>query len=77
MNMRDKLQKLFQEIFENDDIILRDELSPENWIEWDSLKQMQLVLGMEETFGIKFTTSEILAINDISSILDILNKKLK
>ncbi len=39
---------------------LDDDSSPENIESWDSLKQMSLVLALEQEFTIRFTDEEIL-----------------
>lgn len=43
--------------------------------QWDSLKHMQLVMAIEEKFGIVFETEEILEITSFTGIKDILRNK--
>ncbi len=47
---------------------INDESTPENIEAWDSLNQMNLVLALEEEFGITFTDDEIVSMLDVRSI---------
>ena len=43
---------------------------------WDSLNHMNLIIALEDEFGIKFSDEEIFSIDSISTILKILELKL-
>lgn len=43
---------------------------------WDSLGQLQLILKIEESLGIKFSMPEIQEMNDFSAIVSLINKKI-
>ena len=47
---------------------LTDDSSPENIESWDSLKHMNLVLALEEEFGIRFSDEQIVAMLSVRSI---------
>jgi acyl carrier protein len=51
---------------------LTEEASPDTVHEWDSLKHMNLVLALEETFDIRFTDAEIGEIITIPRIVEVL-----
>ena len=42
---------------------------------WDSLKQMDLVVSVEQTFGITLEITDIVKMNSVSSIIDVLKDK--
>ena len=49
---------------------LTDDSSPESIESWDSLKHMNLVLALEEEFGIRFSDEQIVAMLSIRAIKD-------
>lgn len=42
---------------------------------WDSLKQMKLVLALEEEFDLEFDDDQILKLNSVKTILDALKAR--
>lgn len=53
-----RLQQIFREAFDNDELLLSDSLSVETQPEWDSLAHLRLIMGCEEEFGVKFSIEE-------------------
>lgn len=49
--------------------------SPETIASWDSLKHMNLVLALEEEFGVKFTDEEIMSMVSVQLILNALHHR--
>ena len=57
--MQQRIQSVFQEIFDNPSLVIADEMSAKDIPEWDSLAQVKLIIALEEEFGTKFTTNEV------------------
>lgn len=57
--MEDKIRKIMADLLGVDPKKITDETSPDNLEAWDSLKQMSLVVSLEEEFGIEFTDDQI------------------
>jgi len=69
MNALDqRIQRIFREVFENDSLQVHDDLSAQTLPDWDSLAQVKLILGLEEEFGVKFTTAEVAELNSVQSL---------
>jgi acyl carrier protein len=58
-NMRERLQEVFRDIFDDPSLVLRDEMSSLDIDGWDSLMHVNIIVAAERKFGIKFTTAEI------------------
>lgn len=71
-----KVEEIFREELEVDDLVLTDETTADNVEEWDSLSHVQLVAAMEEAFGIEFKSREILSWENIGDLIDSIEKKL-
>ena len=71
-----RIQDVFREELELDDLVLTDETTADDVEEWDSLSHIQLVVALEKEFGLKFTSREILSWDNIGDLVDCINKKL-
>ena len=54
-----KLQFVFREVFDDNEVTISDATTANDIEDWDSLTHMQLITEVEETFGIKFNIGEI------------------
>ena len=71
-----KVQEIFREELELDDLVLTDETTADDVEEWDSLSHVQLVVALEKAFNIKFTSREILSWDNVGDLVDCIGKKL-
>lgn len=62
------LQPIFRDMLSREDLVLRPELSPSDVPEWDSFKQMVIVIAVEKRYGVKFRTREL---EDIKTVGDL------
>ena len=44
--------------------------------EWDSLTHLRLIMQVEKTFKVKFTTSEMKKMNNVGVLIDFVLKKI-
>lgn len=70
-----KVEEVFREELELDDLVLTDETTADDVEEWDSLSHVQLVVSLEKAFGIKFSSREILSWENIGDLVDCIEKK--
>ena len=71
-----RVEEIFREELELDNLVLNDETTADDVEEWDSLSHIQLVAAMEEAFGIEFKSREILSWENIGDLIDSIEKKL-
>jgi acyl carrier protein len=67
-----KLQSIFQDVFDDPSIRLTSELSPATYPDWDSVATVNLVLSVESEFGVRFTTDQVAGIKSVQNLLDVL-----
>lgn len=70
-----RVEEIFREELEQDELVLTDETTAEDVEGWDSLSHVQLVAAMEEAFGIEFKSREILSWDNIGDLIDCIEKK--
>jgi acyl carrier protein len=49
--------------------------SPDTLKNWDSLQHLQIVLALEEEFGVEFSVDEIVALQRVDTIVEILRER--
>ena len=72
---RTSLQNIFRDVFDDEQLQLRDELSPEMLEAWDSLGHIRLISALEDELQLSFTLDEIEAMNSVANILAVLAGK--
>lgn len=65
-----KVQEIFQDVLDNEDIELNYETTADDIDEWDSLSHIQLIVAIEKEFRVKFTSKEIMSWGNVGEMLD-------
>ena len=73
--MDEKLLKILASVFELKEFQISLELKKDDIDSWDSLKQMDLVVSLEEGYGIELEMEEIVKMSSVQSIVDVLSIK--
>jgi len=71
-----KITELMEDIFDEDDLTYSDSLTAADIEEWDSLSNIRFVVGIEKEFGIRFSNSEIAALENVGQMVDLIAAKL-
>ena len=70
-----RVEEIFREELEKEDLVLTDETTADDVDGWDSLSHVQLVAAMEVAFGIEFKSREILSWDNVGDLIDSIQKK--
>ena len=72
----DRLNRVFREVLDVENLVLTDGTTADDVEEWDSLSHIQLVVAVEKAFGVKFTSREIMRWNNVGEMADSILAKL-
>jgi acyl carrier protein len=72
----EKLNGIFTDVLDNDDIKISETSTANDIEEWDSLTHIQLVVAIEKTFKVKFTTYEIQVWKNVGDMVNSIQAKL-
>ena len=78
MSTEEVLQKLtpvFHSVFDDDELVVKPNLTAADVDGWDSLSHIRLMLTVEKTFGIKFAASEIGKLKDVGDLAHLIQSK--
>ncbi|MCA1632230.1 MAG: acyl carrier protein [Acidobacteria bacterium] len=73
--MDEKVESLLAEVLQIPASKISDDLSMQDVEVWDSLKHMELVVALEERFGIELTLDEIVAMRSVREIKRVLGER--
>lgn len=69
------LNEVFQDVFDDEDIVVVDATTADDIEDWDSLEHINLIVAVEKKFGIKFTMPEITALKNVGEMVNLILEK--
>jgi acyl carrier protein len=70
-----QLGEIFEEVFDDDSIVVTPALSAKDVDGWDSLTHIRLILTVEKAFRIKFSTSEIGKMGTVGDLVTLIKAR--
>ena len=71
-NVYEKLNEIFRDVFDDEDITVNDATTADDIEDWDSLEHINLVVAVEKCFGIKFTMGGVTGMKNVGEMADII-----
>ena len=71
----DKLQPIFQDVFDDPKLAIARESSAQTVEGWDSLAHINLVSAIEQEFGIRFALGELETLKNVGEMVDLIQAK--
>lgn len=68
----EKLNEVFQDVFDDDSITVNAETTADDIEDWDSLEHINLVSAVEKEFGIKFTMAQVVGMKNVGEMVDVI-----
>lgn len=75
MTLHQRLEGVFRSVFNNDDLVLRDEMTSADVPGWDSLEHINLMFAIEEEFGVQFVGNELAELENIGALKRVLEER--
>lgn len=75
-NITNKLTEVFKSVFDNQNLVLTDEMTANDVDNWDSLTHMILVSEIEKDFEVKFKLKDLNKMKNVGNLIDVLISKL-
>ena len=70
-----KVNEVFIDILDDEDIVIDEQTTADDVEDWDSLTHIQLVVGIEKAFGIRFTSQEIQSWQNVGEMISCIKSK--
>lgn len=76
MEIQARLNEIFCEVFDDEDIRIRPEMTANDVDGWDSLSHVNLIVAIETKFNIRFNQKELLTFKNVGDLLKCIESKL-
>lgn len=73
----DRLTPIFRDVFDNDEVAPRLDMTADDVEEWDSLSHIRLVVSIEKGLGVNFSSGEIDSLENVGDLVKLVQVKLK
>jgi len=71
-----RINEVFQELFNDDELTVDRATTAADVEGWDSLMHVSLLVSMEKTFGVRFTSSEVASLKNVGELADLIDHRL-
>ena len=76
MDIIERLTRVFRQVFGDETIVLRPEMTADDVEGWDSFSHINLIIAVELEFGIEFKQNEVLNFENVGALLTSIEKHL-
>lgn len=70
-----ELTEIFHDVFMRGDIVLRPDMTADDVEGWDSFKMIEIIMGAEEKYRIKFSTKELDGLGSVGDLVRVIAAK--
>jgi len=71
----ERMQVVFRDLFDDDTLKLRPDMTAADVEAWDSLTHINLIVDIEREFKVRFTTGEITGLKTVGDLAALVDKK--
>ena len=68
----EKVTDIFRDVFDDDDLVIGDSTNSDDIEDWDSLEHIQLIVGMEKAFSVKFDIKTVNSLENVGQMVDLI-----
>jgi acyl carrier protein len=70
-----RLTEIFHDVFDDDELVVRPELTAADVAEWDSLSHVRLILSVEREFQTRFPVAEISSLRNVGEFVSLIRQR--
>lgn len=68
----ERLNRVFRDVFDDEEIELRDETTSDDIEDWDSFEHINLVVAVEDEFSFKIPMGKVITMKNVGEMVDII-----
>jgi acyl carrier protein len=72
----ERLTGIFHDVFDDEELVLRPDMTADDVPEWDSLSHIRLVLTIQQQFGIKFSAAQTSGLKNVGDLVALIQSRL-
>ena len=71
----EKLNEIFQDIFDDDSLVITETTTANDVEDWDSIEHINLIDAVEKEFGMKFKMQEVSGMKNVGAMVQIIAER--
>lgn len=71
----ERLESVFQEVFDDEDIQLTSSTTADDIDDWDSIEHITLISAVEDEFKMRFTMGEVSGMKNVGEMAEIIQQR--
>jgi acyl carrier protein len=71
------LTEIFRDVFERDDLVIKPTDTAADIKGWDSLKQVEIIIAVQEQFGVKLSSREVDTLANVGDLAMAIDRRLQ
>ncbi|MCI9462638.1 MAG: acyl carrier protein [Lachnospiraceae bacterium] len=72
----EKINEVFRNIFEKENLVISEDTSADDIEGWDSLQHVKILVMLEQEFHVEFDIDEIISMDNIGDMVRIIKGKM-
>ncbi|HTA76468.1 MAG TPA: acyl carrier protein [bacterium] len=73
----ERLQKILRQVVGDDQLVINDKTTADEVTGWDSFNHINLIMGVEMEFGIRFNVAELEGLKNVGGFVALIEKHLE
>jgi len=75
MKTLDRVNEVFRNVFEDDELVVDAGTTASDVEGWDSLMHVTLIVALEKAFSVKFKSSEVAALENVGELVTLIERR--
>ena len=72
----EKLNEVFHDVFDNNDIVVTEQTNENDIEEWDSLIHITLISAVEDEFDVSFDMKTVVSMKNVGDMIDAIEEQI-
>ena len=72
----EKLTTVFRQVFDDEAVVAKPEMTADDVEKWDSLSHVDMIVSVEETFGLRIPMREVVGLKNVGDLVKVIQAKL-
>ena len=72
----EKLNEVFHDVFDNNDIVVTEQTNAHDIEEWDSLIHITLISAVEDEFDVSFDMKTVVSMKNVGDMIDAIEEQI-
>jgi acyl carrier protein len=70
-----RLTPIFRDVFSDDALVVSEGMTAADVPTWDSLSNINMIIAVEKTFGVKFSIKDVRSLKNVGELLELIKRK--